>query len=181
MSNIPHGGKLQNLIARDEDKRAALKLEALTLPSLTLTERQLCDLELIMNGGFSPLTGFMDNEDYDSVLTSMRLKSGALWSMPIYLDISQELVTKNVIKAGSRVALRDPRDDLPLAILTVKSVYKPDMKREAELVFGADDRAHPSVAYLHDQVKDTYLGGEIEAISLPAYYDYQAIRCDIKI
>jgi sulfate adenylyltransferase len=80
------------------------------------------------------------------------------------------------IQSGSRLVLRDPRDDNPLAILTVTDIFHPDKAREAELVFGSDDLAHPAVEYLHRKVHNTYLGGPIDAIAMPAHYDYTSIR-----
>lgn len=80
------------------------------------------------------------------------------------------------VSQGTRITLRDPRDEIPLAILTVRDHYSPDKSREATLVFGADDIAHPSVHYLHNEVRDIYLGGSIEAIQPPQHYDYKALR-----
>jgi sulfate adenylyltransferase len=113
--------------------------------------------------------------------------------MPITLDIDATEIKTLDIKTGSRLSLRDPRDDSPLAILTgmilliprrlilmhirlVESIFTPDKKHEAEKVFGADDIAHPSVAYLHNKVKDTYIGGKVQAIQVPAYFDYVELR-----
>ena len=102
----------------------------------------------------------------------MRLANGALFPLPVTLDVSQEQVNQLGLKAGSRVTLRDPRDDNAIAILTISDVYKFDRSREAELAFGADDKAHPSVSYLYEHVKDVYIGGSVEAVSKPQYYDY---------
>ena len=137
-------------------------------------QRQLCDLELIITGGFSPLEGFMNKADYAGCLERMRLADGTLFPMPITLDVSKEQAAS--LPAGSRVALRDPRDDVAIAILTVSDQYEVDRAREAELVFGANDPAHPSVAYLHQQVRDVYLGGPVQAIAKPQYYDYVELR-----
>ncbi|KAJ1551413.1 Sulfate adenylyltransferase, partial [Cladochytrium tenue] len=172
MTNTPHGGVLKDLVARDAPRADALRSEAASLPAVVLTDRQLCDLELIVNGGFSPLDGFLDRANYESVLEKMRLVDGTLWPMPITLDVDSKEITALKIKAGSRIVLRDPRDESPLAILTVRDLYVPDKSREAALVFGADDSAHPAVDYLHKIAKDTYLGGSVEAIALPPHYDY---------
>ncbi|KAI8812680.1 sulfate adenylyltransferase [Cladochytrium replicatum] len=171
MANIPHGGVLKDLVARDLPKKQALFDEAQKLFQLTLNERQLCDLELIVSGGFSPLEGFLGQADYESVVKDMRLADGTLWSMPITLDVDSSLVPDK-IRLGARIALLDPRNDAFLAILTVNSIYTPDKKREAELVFGADDLEHPAVHYLHKVSKDTYIGGTLEAISAPLHFDY---------
>ncbi|GLB37616.1 putative catalyzes the first intracellular reaction of sulfate assimilation, forming adenosine-5'-phosphosulfate (APS) from inorganic sulfate and ATP [Lyophyllum shimeji] len=176
MANVPHGGVLQDLVARDEKISAELRQESHTLPDIVLTERQLCDLELITNGGFSPLEGFMNERDYTSVVETLRLADGVLFPMPITLDASRDTVERLSIERGSRITLRDPRDDEPLAIMTVEDIYTPDRVKEAINVFGADDPAHPSVAYLRNRVQDLYIGGKVQAIQPPAHFDYVALR-----
>jgi len=126
MANSPHGGVLKDLLARDLPRHAELSAEAETLPALLLSERQLCDLELLLNGGFSPLEGFMTEQDYNGVVKENRLASGALFSMPITLDVDQPTIDELSLKAGARITLRDFRDDRNLAILTVEDVYQPD-------------------------------------------------------
>ncbi|GJF00119.1 ATP-sulfurylase, partial [Phanerochaete sordida] len=175
--NAPHGGILKDLVARDAPIHDQLKAEAETLPDITLTERQLCDLELILNGGFSPLEGFMNEADYKSIVDTLRLADGALFAMPINLDVSQEDIAAKNIAPGARLALRDPRDDEALAIITVDDVYQPDRVKEAVQVFGADDPAHPAVAYLRNTVQDYYVGGKVQAIQLPTHFDYVDLRC----
>jgi len=118
MANAPHGDVLKDLLIRDESINKDLLLEAHTLKEIILTERQLCDLELIMNGGFSPLEGFMNEKGYNSVVEFLRLSDGTLFSIPITLDVSQDDIDRLRIAPGARVALRDPRDDEALAILT---------------------------------------------------------------
>lgn len=176
MVNPPHGGILKDLLARDAPQAEQLREESESLPTVTLSERQLCDLELIITGGFSPLEGFMDKADYDSVLDKMRLADGALFPLPVTLDVSKEQVAELGLAEGKRVALRDPRDDTAIAILTIADLYSPDKVREATLAFGANDTAHPAVAYLHNSVKDVYLGGNVQAIVKPQYYDYVELR-----
>ncbi|OSD06865.1 ATP-sulfurylase [Trametes coccinea BRFM310] len=176
MANAPHGGVLKDLVARDEPLRDNLKAEAHTLPDIVLTERQLCDLELIMNGGFSPLEGFMTEADYKGVVDNLRLADGTLFPIPITLDVSREDIDRLSIASGSRIALRDPRDDQALAIITVEDVYRPDQVKEAIQVFGADDPAHPAVAYLRNKVKEYYVGGKVQAIQPPTHFDYVALR-----
>jgi len=102
--NAPHGGKLVNLIV-DDKRRKELQQQSKKWPSLDLTLRQLCDLELLMNGGFSPLAGFMNQADYESVVKEMRLTDGTIWPMPINLDVSEEFAGS--IKPGQTIALRD--------------------------------------------------------------------------
>ncbi|PVG00337.1 putative sulfate adenylyltransferase [Serendipita vermifera] len=176
MPNEPHGGVLKDLVARDQPIRAQLSEEAQTLPELILTERQLCDLELITNGGFSPLEGFLTEKDYLSVVEKLRLTDGTLFSIPINLDVSQSDIDRLAIAPGSRIVLRDPRDEAALAIITVEDIYRPDKVNEAIKVFGDDDSAHPAVAYLHNQVKEFYIGGKVQAIQPPTHFDYVALR-----
>lgn len=176
MANAPHGGILKDLVVRDAPIQEQLIQEASTLPDVILTERQLCDLELILNGGFSPLEGFMGQADYQSVVTNMRLADGALWPMPITLDVSSQQVETLKLQAGSRITLRDPRDDNALAILTISDLYKPNKEAEALHVFGSNDLAHPAISYLSKNVQDVYVGGKVQCVSRPKYYDYVALR-----
>lgn len=176
MANPPHGGVLKDLNVRDAPIAAQLLAEVPSLPDIVLTERQLCDLELIQNGGFSPLEGFLGAKDYESVCKNMRLTDGSLWPMPITLDVTKEEAAALKLQTGSRVVLRDPRDDNALAILTVSDLYPVQREFEAQHVFGSTDAAHPAIAYLNNSVKDLYVGGSIQAISKPRYYDYVALR-----
>ena len=132
------------------------------------------------------------------MVESLRLADGTLFPIPITLDVSHEDIDRLSIKPGARIALRDLRDDQPLAIITglsilfihfklwlcyltrsaVEDVYTPDRVKEAIEVFGADDPAHPSVAYLRNRVKDFYVGGKVQAIQPPAHFDYVALRCE---
>lgn len=176
MANPPHGGVLKDLHIRDAPLQKELLAEADKLPDLSLTERQLCDLELILNGGFSPLEGFLNEADYKSVVESLRLTSGALFPIPVNFDVSKEDIEALGIKPGARIALRDPRDDNALAILAVEDIYTPNKVLEAEKVFGADDIAHPAVAYLKNKVKEFYVGGKVQAVQPPTYFDYVDLR-----
>ncbi|KAF2275073.1 bifunctional sulfate adenylyltransferase subunit 1/adenylylsulfate kinase protein-like protein [Westerdykella ornata] len=175
MANPPHGGVLKDLIARDAPRRKQLFEEAETLPAIVLTERQLCDLELILNGGFSPLEGFMSQKDYDGVVSENRLADGNLFSIPITLDLSKETIEETGVKPGARIALRDFRDDRNLAIITVEDIYRPDKEKEAKEVFGGDPE-HPAIKYLFNQAQEYYVGGKIEAIDRLMHYDYVALR-----
>jgi sulfate adenylyltransferase len=170
--NAPHGGTLCDLIPSAE-RAEELRQEAHDLPSLALTPRQLCDIELILNGGFSPLRGFMSEADYESVLENMRLADGTLWPMPITLDVSAEQASD--FSEGDRIALRD-QTGLLLGILTVSDVWQPNKTEEAEKVFGAADEAHPAVHYLMHEAGDTYVGGEIEGVALPKHYSFSELR-----
>ena len=155
------------------DSAEKLKLEAAELPSWDLSARQVCDLELLMNGGFNPLKGFMNEADYNGVVENMRLESGALWPMPITLDVSEKFAEG--VAPGQDIALRD-EEGVILAILSVTDRWTPDKAREAEKVFGADDIAHPAVNYLHNHAGAVYLGGPIIGIQAPVHYDYRRRR-----
>ncbi len=168
----PHGGVLRNLLV-DAEQAASLKTAANTFPSVTLSERQLCDLELLMNGAFSPLDGFMTEATYEDVLERMRLPNGLLWPIPITLDVPDTLAEK--LGHNSRLALLDA-EGFMLAVLHVESVWRPDKHREAGRVYGTGSDAHPGVRYLYEQIHDTYVGGRIEGLQLPYHYDFETMR-----
>lgn len=168
----PYGGTLKDL-RLDAATAESVKADAVDYPSWDLTDRQLCDLELLANGGFSPLEGFMDQRDYDGVVSDMRLADGTLWPVPITLDVSEAFAT--TLQAGDRVALRDP-EGVILAILTVSDLWRPDREREAERVYGTRDPAHPAVTWLREQSHPVYVGGRIEALDLPGHYDFTHLR-----
>jgi len=155
------------------DSAQKLKHEAGALLSWDLTPRQICDLELLMNGGFHPLKGFMGQADYESVVDRMRLADGALFPIPITLDVSEAFAEK--VDAGQDIALRDA-EGVILAILSISDKWEPNKAHEAEKVFGADDLAHPAVNYLHNQAGRIYLGGPITGIQQPVHYDFKARR-----
>jgi sulfate adenylyltransferase len=150
-----------------------LKHEAGALASWDLTARQVCDLELLMNGGFNPLKGFLGEADYNGVVENMRLADGTLWPIPITLDVSDNFAEG--VEPGQDIALRDA-EGVILAILSVSDKWMPNKAREAEMVFGADDSAHPAVNYLHNTAGNTYLGGAITGLQQPIHYDFRARR-----
>ena len=150
-----------------------LKVEAADLISLDLTPRQVCDLELLMNGGFNPLKGFLSEADYNGVVDNMRMADGALWPMPINLDVSQTVA--DTVKVGQDIALRD-QEGVILATMTVTDKWVPNKSHEATMVFGADDQAHPAVNYLHNTAGAVYLGGPITGIQQPIHYDFRGRR-----
>ena len=155
------------------DSAQKLKAEAGNLPSWDLTARQVCDLELLMNGGFHPLKGFLTEEDYDGVVENMRLADDGLWPMPITLDVSDKFAEG--VEPGQDIALRDA-EGVILAILSVTDKWLPNKDREAEKVYGANDLAHPAVNYLHHTAGKVYLGGPITGIQQPVHYDFRARR-----
>jgi sulfate adenylyltransferase len=149
------------------------KFEAAELISHDMTQRQICDLELLMNGAFNPLSGFLGEADYTSVVETMRLADGRLWPMPITLDVSKEFAKK--IELGQKIALRD-QEGVILATMKITDIWTPDKAREAEMVFGADDIAHPSVNYLHNTAGAIYVGGPVTGLQSPVHYDFRARR-----
>ncbi len=155
------------------DSAQKLKVEAGTLPSWDLTARQVCDLELLLNGGFFPLKGFMGQADYDGVVKDMRTADGTLFPIPITLDINEAFAEKVV--PGQDIALRDA-EGVILAIMSVTDKWVPNKGHEAEHVFGADDLAHPAVNYLHNTAGKVYLGGPVIGIQQPVHYDFKARR-----
>ncbi len=163
--------KLNNLLV-PADKAELLKVESENYPSLTLNQRQLCDLELLINGGFSPLTGFMDRMQYESVLENMHLTDGSLWSIPVVLDIPTSLTKK--LEVGSKLALRDT-EGFMLAVMTISDIWQPDKRVEADAVFGTQSELHPSVYYLFHETTNYYIGGAIEGIQLPSHYDFESL------
>ncbi|MBL4773252.1 MAG: sulfate adenylyltransferase, partial [Alcanivoracaceae bacterium] len=170
--NTPHGGELVNLIP-SQQHIDLLKQDTLNLPSWDLTERQICDLELLLNGGFSPLTGFMNKTDYDSVLKDMRLADGTLWPIPITLDVKTEIAQS--LKSGDKLALRDV-EGVVIAIITVDDIWKVDKQTEAQAVYATTDKKHPAVNFLNNHTHDYYLGGEVVGLQLPIHYDYTMHR-----
>lgn len=140
-----------------------------TLPSHTLSERQLYDLEMILSGGFSPLTGFIGEEDYHSVLEDSRLADKTLWPVPITLDTDAEY------EVGQEIVLIDSYK-LPLAILKISSVYEPDIKKESLSVYGTLDIKHPGVLYLFNHTKKYYIGGEVTKVQDREHFDFTDIR-----
>ena len=155
------------------DSAAKLKDAAGGLPSWDLTARQVCDLELLMNGGFSPLKGFQSEADYTGTVEFMRTADGALWPIPVTLDVSQKFA--DGIEPGQDIALRD-QEGVILAILSVTDKWLPNKTNEALKVFGTDDLAHPAVNYLHNVAGPVYLGGPVTGIQQPVHYDFKARR-----
>jgi len=155
------------------DSAAKLKVAAGSLPSWDLTARQVCDLELLMNGGFHPLRGFQSEADYTGTVETMRTSDGTLWPIPITLDVSESFAAG--VEPGQDIALRD-QEGVILAILSVTDKWVPNKANEALKVFGADDPAHPAVNYLHNVAGPVYLGGPVTGIQQPVHYDFKARR-----
>jgi sulfate adenylyltransferase len=168
----PHGGELKDLYLQPAE--AALHREkSAEYPSWDLTRRQLCDLELLMCGAFSPLEGFLGREDYESVLDAMRLSDGTLWPMPITLDVTRDFASQ--LGAGERISLIDP-EGVPLAVVDVEDIWEADWEREARQVFGTPDLAHPGVNYLQRYRHPIYIGGRVLGLTTPTHYDFRHLR-----
>ncbi len=155
------------------DRVQEMKMAATELTSWDLTPRQICDLELLMNGGFNPLKGFLTEADYNCVVENMRLADGTLWPMPITLDVTQDFADS--VELGQKIALRD-QEGVILATIKVTDSWLPNKAREAENVFGANDLAHPAVNYLHNQAGSINLGGPVTGLQQPVHYDFRGRR-----
>ena len=141
--------------------------------SWMMTDRQLCDIEMILDGSFNPLNHFMNEDDYIRVLNDMRLASGELFPLPITLDVDREFSKK--VSVGEKIILRE-KEGFQVANMTITSIWEPDFDLEAELVYGTTDQSHPAVNYLFNFSNKVYIGGEVEKISMPNHYDYRELR-----
>jgi sulfate adenylyltransferase len=168
----PYGGELVDLLVSDE-RRAELRARSRDWPSWGLTPRQLCDVELLLSGAFSPLRGFMGREDHERVLSDMRLASGVLWPLPVTLDVSEALAAS--LEPGGRLALRDP-EGLMVAVLEVSDIFRPDRAREAAQTLGTADLEHPGARHLLQEAGPVCVGGRLEGIELPVHYDFRLLR-----
>jgi sulfate adenylyltransferase len=168
----PHGGALAELYV-DEARAAEIRRDSAGWPSWDLSPRQLCDLELLLNGGFSPLRGFLGRADHTSVSETMRLTDGTVWPIPISLDVPDDVAAK--IAQGGFLALRDP-EGVMLAALRVDEVWQPDRAAEAQAVLGTTDAKHPGVDHLLNRTHPNYVGGTVEGLQPPLHYDYRDLR-----
>ncbi|GAB3108957.1 bifunctional sulfate adenylyltransferase/adenylylsulfate kinase [Aestuariicella hydrocarbonica] len=167
-----HGGKLINLYVEGEALLQE-KEKAKSNRSWDLTTCQMFDIELLLNGAFSPLTGYLNQADYQSVVEGMRLADGTLWPMPINLDISQAFADETTI--GEEITLRDP-EGVVIANLVVTDLWTPDKTLEAEKVFGTTDTAHPGVRRLLNEGNPVYVGGTLTGVTPPLHYDFNQYR-----
>ena len=165
----PYGGKLVNLVV-DEKEREDLLGRAPKLSSIKITMRNLCDLELLATGGFSPLKTFMGKADYESVLHEMRLTDGTLWPLPITLTVDP----KELPIVGEDIVLRNTNNDV-IAIMTLDEVYHWDAEIEAALAYGTTDPRHPMISEMQRWGK-VCISGPIKVVNLPKYYDFVELR-----
>jgi sulfate adenylyltransferase len=170
----PHGDDsvLVDLLA-DDERKALLKSLTSTMPDVILNDRQICDFELLVTGAYTPLKGFMKQIDYEAVLDRMRLSTGELWPVPICLDVFETFAS--TLEAGQSVVLRDGEGFL-LGVMTVEDIWPLEMEKEALAIYGTTDRKHPGVRYLYEKSGGYYIGGSIEALSLPIHSDFKQIR-----
>lgn len=167
-----HGNHLVDLLIEDEQQKDSLKTHSEHFISITLNKRQLCDLEMLINGALSPLTGYMDKETYNSVIHTGRLTDNLLWPIPIVLDIDSSTAEK--INSGDKIALRDTEGFMP-AVLIVSDIWQADKKLEAESIYGTTSELHPGVDYLINQSHEYYIGGTIKGIEQPSHFDFEQL------
>ena len=168
----PHGDKLVDLLV-EEERACEIRSLSRDWPSIDLTQRQLCDLEMLINGGYSPLEGFMGEADHRAVCSGMRLAKGLLWPVPVTLDLSETDAAG--IAVGQTVALRDV-EGVMIAALTVEELWQPDRQAEVKALFGTTDPSHQGVAQHLHRSKAWAVAGRIEALQLPVHYDYRELR-----
>lgn len=167
-----HGGSLINLYVEGDDLLHE-KEKAKVNRSWDLNEKQMLDVELLLNGAFSPLAGYLSKADYDSVLSSMRLADGTLWPMPVVLDVTEAFAAE--LQPGESITLRDP-EGVVIANMEVSEQWQPDREREAQQVFGTTDACHPGVNYVLNQTHPVYLSGPLVGVTPPLHYDFQQYR-----
>ena len=160
----PYGGTLIDLLATGAS-REDIGREAATLPSIEMDSRHTSDFELLVNGGFSPLDGFMGEADYRSVVDKMTLANGLPWPVPVTLAVSEPEAAR--LATGARAALRDD-SGFVLGVIDITEIYKRDKKEEAKKVYRTDDEAHPGVAAMYAG-GDTIVAGKVTALSLPSH------------
>ena len=163
----PYGGELVDLLVTGEE-REELGRGVADLPTIELDSRTTSDFELLANGGFSPLTGFMGEAEYHSVVENMKLSNGLPWSIPVNLSVSESRAAD--LTPGVRADLRD-EEGFPLGVIDIEDVYRRDKTREAEQVFRTTDEAHPGVAALYAS-GDLVLGGSVKALRLPDHGNF---------
>jgi len=164
----PYGGKLINLLVRGEERDEVIR-KASHLPSIQLSSRSLCDIELLATGAFSPLDRFMGKADYTRVLEDMQLADGTLFPIPITLPIAVQ-----PDQVGKEIALRSPSNEL-IAVLLVEELFEWDLTFEALQVFGTTDVRHPLVAEMASWAK-LYVSGPLKVLNLPKHYDFPEFR-----
>jgi sulfate adenylyltransferase len=171
-TSTPHGGALVDLmVERPEAEKLATQAEH--LPKITVSHRELSDLEMLTVGALSPLTGFQGEEDYRSILETMHLTDGLAWSIPVTLSLSAEEVKR--IGGSGAVALFSHEGGRPLAVLEISEVFRRDRRKEALGVFLTEDLEHPGVKALHE-AGDWCVAGTVKALRLPEHRTFERYR-----
>jgi sulfate adenylyltransferase len=165
----PYGGELVNLVVEGEEREELIE-KSKRLPSIQISARALCDLELLATGAFSPLDRFMRKADYERVLTEMRMQDGTLFPIPITLPIEEEAMPN----WAEQITISDSRNNT-IAVMDIEEVYHWDPQREARLVLGTTDPRHPLMSEMGRWGK-VYLSGELKVLNLPLYYDFVELR-----
>jgi len=160
-----------NMLSHEESEN--LKKEISVNHTITLSQRQLCDLEMILNSGMNPLNGFMCEKDYLSVLENMSLSNSLLWALPITLDVSKEQL--DAFSETKRVGLCD-KEGFMLAVMDITDVWRAEKEKEALKVYSTKDQSHPGVKYLYSHVKEYYIGGVVTGMQLPTHYGFESLR-----
>jgi sulfate adenylyltransferase len=168
----PHGGALVDLRV-DADATPALVSEAAHLPKVVASERELADLEMLAVGALSPLTGFQDQDDYESVLETMHLRSGLPWAIPVVMSLTQDDLHR--IGGADAVAIVPADGAEALAVLRVRGVFERDKRRESVQVYRTEDPAHPGVQAVLES-GDHCVAGDVEVIALPPHGDFVEYR-----
>jgi sulfate adenylyltransferase len=163
----PYKGELFNLLVSGEEREELIR-KANYLPSVQLSSRSLCDIELLATGAFSPLDRFMGKVDYDRVLEEMRLADGTLFPIPITLPVAEPP------QPGKTISLRSPKNEL-IAIMLVEEVFEWSHTTETLQVFGTTDVRHPLVAEMGSWAK-FYISGPLRVLNLPSHYDFPQLR-----
>ena len=165
----PYGGKLIDLVVEGEERQELLERSS-RLPSVQISQRALCDLELLATGAFSPLDRFMGKADYERVLTEMRLTNGILFPIPVTLPMDEE----SLPSWGEQITLSDSRNNT-IAVMQIEEIYHWDELREARLALGTTDPRHPLVSEMNTW-GNVYISGALKVIDLPKYYDFKELR-----
>ena len=165
----PYGGELIDLVVEGEEREELLEKSS-HLPSVQISQRALCDLELLATGAFSPLDRFMGKADYERVLTEMRLTNGVLFPIPVTLPVDEE----SLPSWGEQITLSDARNNT-IAVMQIEEVYHWDELREARLVLGTTDPRHPLVSEMNTW-GNVYVSGALRVIDLPKYHDFTELR-----
>lgn len=165
----PYCGELVNLLV-PEKEREDVRQHAASLQRVQFTARNVCDLELLATGGFSPLNRFMNRADYNRVLEEMRLTSDELFPLPVTLTVRKDAG----VKLDRELALADQHNNV-LAVMRVEEIFEWDLEREARLAYGTNDLRHPLVAEMNSW-GELCVAGEMRVLQLPRYYDFRALR-----